>query len=143
MTCDPRHLKYLEWLEQRGQRYPSRARARYLMMVHGETALSDSCVELMARIAAACGYRRQDVRIHGDASLRCRVGSAVDGPCGLMVAFGDSSEEACRHWAQRVGTDSAIIVKAAELSKLETDPAAKRDLWQQLQLQKGNVQTQS
>ena len=112
MTCDPRHLKYLEWLEQRGQRYPSRARARYLMMVHGETALSDSCVELMARIAAACGYRRQDVRIHGDASLRRRVGSAV-------------------------------IVKAAELSKLETDPAAKRDLWQQLQLQKGNVQTQA
>lgn len=143
MTCDPRHQKYLEWLEDRGQRYPSRARARCLMMVHGEAVLSDSCVELMTRIAAACGYQRQDVRIHDHPSLGIHVRPDIDGHCGLVVAFGDSSEEACRQWAQRFGTDSAIIVKGADLSKLEADPAAKRDLWQQLQLHKGNVQTQA
>lgn len=143
MTCDPRHQKYLEWLEDRGQRHPTQARSRCLMMVHGEAVLSDSCTELMTRIAAACGYQRQDVLIHNYVSLGSWVRSAIDGNCVLVVAFGDSSEEACRQWAQRVGTDSAIIVKGAELSKLEGDPAAKRDLWQQLQLQKGSVQTQA
>ncbi len=140
MTSDPRHLKYLEWLDDRGQRYPSRTHSRRLMMVHGEAVLSDSCIELMTRIAAACGYQRQDVRIHDHASLGS---SAVDGPCDLVVAFGDPSEEASRQWAKRVGMNSAIVVKGAELSKLEADPAAKRDLWQQLQLQKGHVQTQA
>lgn len=140
MNADPKHLKYLEWLDDRGQRYPSRTHARRLMMVHGEAIPSDSCVELMARIAAACGYPRQDVRIHDFRSLGS---SAVDGPCDLVVAFGDLSEEASHKWAQRVGMNSAIVVKGAELSKLEADPAAKRDLWQQLQLQKGHVQTQA
>ncbi len=140
MTSDPRHLRYLEWLEDRGQRYPSRARARCLMMVHGEAVLSDSWIELMTRIAAACGYQRQDVRIHDHGSLES---SAVDGPCDLVVAFGNLSHEASHQWAQRFGTNSAIVVKGAELSKLEADPAAKRDLWRQIQGQKGHVQTQA
>ncbi len=141
MTLGSTHLKYLEWLEDRGQRYPSRARVTYILMVHSEAELSDSCVELMMRIAAACGYRRQDVQIQSHASLGNLVRSSFDGACHLVVAFGDASEAGFRQWAQRVGTNSAIVVKGAELAKLEADPAAKKVLWQQLQLHKGHVQT--
>ncbi len=128
-----KHLKYLDWLEERGQRYPTRAHSPSVMMVHSEAALSEGQIQLMCRIAAACGYQNTELEIKDFTDLANDTRVIGENEFKLVVAFGEPSAKASRQWAEGLGMSCAKVVQGPDLFKLETDPAAKRDLWLQLQ----------
>lgn len=151
MNLGLQYQKYLDWLEDRGQLWPSFARHREtlglkILMVHSSPQIDDSQTQLMLRIAAACGFDPAATSIQSVEMIE--TGYAGSNTCApeppeLIIAFGKVAMVACAHMAQRSGLDQNLVVEGDTLEALEASPAAKRDLWKKLQSHKGPLKTSS
>ena len=134
MNPEQQYLKYLDWLQDRGQSYPATANRARALLVHSEPQLSDTKIKLMDRIAAACGFTAKEICIAEASSLGAPAATPFDHTAlELMVAFGDQAIHDCRHWATTIGMSLDSIVEGTNLDRLEGEATAKRDLWQRLQ----------
>jgi hypothetical protein len=151
MNLGLQYQKYLDWLEDRGQLWPSFARHKEtpglkILMVHSAPQLDDSQTQLMLRIAAACGFDPAATSIQSVEMIETGyAGSNVRAPepPELIIAFGNVAMVVCTHMAQRSGLDQNLVVEGDTLEALEASPTAKRDLWKKLQSHKGSQKTSS
>jgi hypothetical protein len=166
MNLGLQYQKYLDWLEDRGQFWPSFARHQEtpgpagspescperaaeglkILMVHGSLRLDDSQTQLMLRIGAACGFDPAATSIQSVEMIETGYAGSnarAPEPPELIIAFGKVAMVACAHMAQRSGLDQNLVVEGDTLEALEASPAAKRDLWKKLQSHKGPLKTTS